>query len=82
MSRASKFTDEQKMEIALDLISGKLSHAEICRKWQVPVNISALAFLKRPVLSGGGGVSLFKNRVHIGCRFCNFLPLYTGMCGL
>ena len=27
-----KFTSEQKMEIALDLIGGKFSHAEICRK--------------------------------------------------
>ena len=35
MPRPSKFTDEQKMEIALDLISGKLSHAEICRKWDI-----------------------------------------------
>lgn len=35
MSRVSKFTDEQKLEIALDLISGKLSHAEICRKWDI-----------------------------------------------
>lgn len=35
MSRPSKFTDEQKMEIAVDLISGKLSHAEICRKWDI-----------------------------------------------
>jgi len=35
MARASKFTDEQKYEIALDLISGKLSHAEICRKWEI-----------------------------------------------
>ena len=35
MPRASKFTDEQKFEIALDLISGKLSHAEICRKYDI-----------------------------------------------
>ena len=35
MPKASKFTDEQKFEIALDLISGKLSHAEICRKWDI-----------------------------------------------
>jgi len=35
MPKASKFTDEQKMEIALDLISGKLSHAEVCRKWDI-----------------------------------------------
>jgi transposase-like protein len=35
MPKQSKFTDEQKMEIALDLISGKLSHAEVCRKWDI-----------------------------------------------
>ena len=35
MSKVSKFTDEQKFEIALDLVSGKLSHAEICRKWDI-----------------------------------------------
>ena len=35
MPKAAKFTDEQKFEIALDLISGKLSHAEICRKWDI-----------------------------------------------
>jgi len=35
MPRPSKFTDEQKMEIALELIAGKSSHAEICRKWDI-----------------------------------------------
>lgn len=35
MGRASKFTDEQKLEIALELLAGKLSHAEICRKWEI-----------------------------------------------
>ena len=35
MSKERKFTDEQKYEIALDLVAGKLSHAEICRKWQI-----------------------------------------------
>ena len=35
MGRASKFTDEQKLEIALDLLSGKLSHAEVCRKYDI-----------------------------------------------
>jgi len=35
MPKASKFTDEQKFEIALDLIGGKLSHAEICRKYDI-----------------------------------------------
>ncbi len=35
MGRTSKFTNEQKMEIALELLSGKVSHAEIYRKWDV-----------------------------------------------
>jgi len=35
MGRVSKFTDEQKFEIALDLIAGKLSHPEICRKHDI-----------------------------------------------
>jgi len=35
MSNKRKFTDEQKYEIALDLVAGNLSHAEICRKWQI-----------------------------------------------
>ena len=35
MGRTSKFTDEQKLEIALELLAGKVSHAEICRKWEI-----------------------------------------------
>ena len=35
LAQQRKFTDEQKYEIALDLVGGKLSHAEICRKWQI-----------------------------------------------
>ncbi len=35
MVRVSKFTDTQKCEIALDLMSGKLSHAEVCRKYDI-----------------------------------------------
>ena len=35
MPRVSKFTDEQKLQIALDLLAGKLSHAEICRKYDI-----------------------------------------------
>jgi len=35
MGKASKFTDEQKFEIALELLAGKLSHAEVCRKWDI-----------------------------------------------
>ena len=33
--RERKFTDEQKMEIALDLLSGKHSHGEVCRKYGI-----------------------------------------------
>ncbi len=35
MARVSKFTDEQKLQIALDLLGGKLSHAEVCRKYDI-----------------------------------------------
>lgn len=35
MARASKFTDEQKLEIALEMLNGKMSVAEICRKWDI-----------------------------------------------
>ncbi len=35
MGKASKFTDEQKYEIALELLAGKISHAEICRNWDI-----------------------------------------------
>ncbi len=35
MARVSKFTDEQKLQIALDLLSGKVSHAEVCRKYDI-----------------------------------------------
>lgn len=35
MGRVSKFSDEQKMEIALELLSGKMSNSEVCRKWEI-----------------------------------------------
>ena len=35
MAHVSKFTDEQKLQIALDLLAGKLSHAEVCRKYDI-----------------------------------------------
>ena len=35
LARDPKFTEEQKYEIALELVSGNLSHAEICRKWDI-----------------------------------------------
>jgi len=35
LAREAKFTDEQKYEIALDLLLGKLSHAEVCRKYGI-----------------------------------------------
>ncbi len=35
MGRGPKFTDDQKYEISLDLLSGKLSHSEVCRKYGI-----------------------------------------------
>jgi len=35
MGKPSKLTNEQKMEIVLDLLSGKLSHSEVCRKYEI-----------------------------------------------
>ena len=35
MGQAAKFTDEQKLQIALELISGQASHAEVCRKYEI-----------------------------------------------
>jgi transposase-like protein len=33
--REGKFTDEQKFEIAVEMITGKVSQAEVCRKWGI-----------------------------------------------
>jgi transposase-like protein len=35
ISKVAKFSEEQKYEIALELLSGKLSHGEICRKYGI-----------------------------------------------
>jgi transposase-like protein len=35
LSNAAKFTDEQKYEIVLELVSGKMPCSEICRKWGI-----------------------------------------------
>lgn len=35
MKQASKFTDEQKLEVAMELLGGKVSHAEVCRKYGI-----------------------------------------------
>ena len=35
MAKVSKFTDEQKLQIALDLLSGKISTSEVCRKYEI-----------------------------------------------
>lgn len=50
--REGKFTDEQKYEIAMELLSGKVPHAEVCRKWGISATYAyklrdrALAVLK------------------------------------
>jgi transposase-like protein len=35
MAKASRFTDEQRVEIALEMLSGKMSVSEVCRKWDI-----------------------------------------------
>lgn len=73
MAKASKFTDEQKVEIALDLLAGKLSHAEICRKWDISstyaykIKDRALDILRkgigRPASRPGGEVAQLRKQV-------------------
>lgn len=61
MPRERKFTEEQKYEIALDLVSGKLSHAEICRKWDISSTYAyklkdrAMDVLRAGMSQPGGG---------------------------
>lgn len=74
MPREPKFTDEQKYEIALDLVSGKLSHAEICRKWGISSTYAyklkdrALEVLRqgivRPVGRPDAKTEALEHRVH------------------
>ncbi len=35
MAKEVKFTDEQKLEIVLEMLNGKLSHSEVCRKYGI-----------------------------------------------
>ena len=35
MGRQPKFTDEQKTAIVLELLSEKMSHAQVCRKYEI-----------------------------------------------
>ncbi len=35
MAKVAKFTDEQKFQVALDLLAGQLSHVEVCRKYDI-----------------------------------------------
>jgi transposase-like protein len=61
MSRPSKFTVEQKYEIALDLISGKHSHAGVCRKWSISSTYAyKLKDRALELLRGGMGHPLVK----------------------
>ncbi|HOA13587.1 MAG TPA: transposase [Myxococcota bacterium] len=61
MPKEPKFTEEQKYEIALDLIGGKLSHAEICRKWDISSTYAyklkdrAMDVLRAGMSQSGGG---------------------------
>jgi hypothetical protein len=35
MGRAAKGTDEQRLEIAMDMLAGKMAGSEVCRKWDI-----------------------------------------------
>ena len=35
MAKVSKFTEEQKFQIALELVAGKSSVSEVCRKFEI-----------------------------------------------
>ena len=35
MPKETKFSDEQKYQIVLDLLGGQLSHGEVCRKYGI-----------------------------------------------
>ena len=71
MGRASKFTDEQKFEIAFGLPAGRLSHAEICRKWEIS---STYAYKLKDravdILREGTGRPAERRCVGIGARLC------------
>lgn len=73
MSRPEKFTEEQKYEIALELLSGKLSHAEVCTKYGISSTYAyklkdrALELLRkgigRPAVGGDPEVEALRRRV-------------------
>lgn len=73
MPKPPKFTDEQKYEIALDLVSGKLSHSEVCRKWNISATYAyklkdrALELLRdgmgRPAGKGDAQTEKFRKKV-------------------
>jgi transposase-like protein len=58
--REGKFTDAQKFEIALEMISGKLSQSEVCRKWGISTTYAyklkdrALAAMRAGVVRPAG----------------------------
>lgn len=73
MPKETKFTDEQKVEIALELLAGKLSHAEVCRKYGISstyaykIKDKAVELLRRgmshPLAGSDGQVEQLQQRV-------------------
>lgn len=71
--KEGKFTDEQKFEIALEMISGRISQAEVCRKWGISTTYAyklkdrGLALLKagigKPAGRPSGEVELLRRKV-------------------
>jgi len=73
VAKALKFSDEQKLQIALELIGGKASHGEVCRKYDISATYAyklkdrALEILKqgigRPAGKPDGQVQKLRKRV-------------------
>lgn len=73
MPKETKFTDAQKVEIALELLAGKLSHAEVCRKYGISstyaykIRDKAVEVLRQgighPLKRGDGQVEQLQQRV-------------------
>lgn len=38
MGKNVKFTEEERYRLALDILNDKLSHAEVCRSWNISSN--------------------------------------------
>ena len=66
LARDPKFTEEQKYEIAVEFVSGMLSHSEICCKWDIsPTYAYKLKDRALDLLCQGMGRLTGKSDVHV-----------------